>query len=287
MFNLGYKQLIMNGDVGVTENGTVITVPGFGVFDTAQRFPNGGKWKAVAVDAAVGEYTATPVAGQAIAGAYYNVKVYLKGAPRILSELFPGGGSDFDDAGSIFVFQTTKLTAVDTIGDALKAAVIPGFNDTIIDVSGSAGNAMKFKFQPGYEGVGIAKVSFTNADDQDNEETFILAASMTEDTIPSEGIGLGKQLETDVRNATYDNIDPYGIQFGGSSAVDVRGKYTTYYFEMKGAGKGMGNDWEPHAMLGYGDANTETMYGPVKFIIYANEASVPSAAITILDKLTA
>ena len=90
---------------------------------------------------------------------------------------------------------------------------------------------------------------------------------MTTTQEATEGAGQGKQIEAEVRNATWDNVDPYGIQFGGNTAVDVRGKYSTYYFETIAKLNG----WEPHDMLGYGDANTETMYGPVKFVVFINE----------------
>jgi len=293
MFNLGYKQIIINSNDAVTVDGTIINIAGFGSFDPAQRFvsvpaavpPN--KWKAPAVDAAVGKYTVTVPGGAAIAGNAYNVKVYFSGAPRILSELFSGGGGSFGDAGEIMTFQSSRLAAVDTLGLHLEGsatvagAIIPDFNDSILKFVADGAN-FKMEVMPGYEGIGIAKVSITNADDQDNTETFL---AMTVDQEPTEGIGTGRQIEAEVRNATFDNIDPWGVQFGGNSSVDVRGKYTTYYWEMKASQKGMGG-WEPHDMLGYGDANTETLYGSVKFIAYVNEASA-TAAGGLLDALIA
>ena len=43
-------------------------------------------------------------------------------------------------------------------------------------------------------------------------------------------------------------------------------------------------DMEPHEMLGFGDANTETTYAKRKYIAFCNEASA-AAAITSISKL--
>jgi hypothetical protein len=87
-------------------------------------------------------------------------------------------------------------------------------------------------------------------------------------------------IEAEVRNATFENIDPYGVAFGGNSSVDVRGMYTEVHWVTTLDSNG----WEPHAMLGFGDANTTTNYAPRQYSAFVNEASA-AAAITSLTKL--
>jgi len=281
MFDLGYKQIVINSESVVKVVGAETVIEGFGKFETGK---GENKWSVAAEDAAVGKYDVTVPPGAAIAGSVYNIKVYFKGAPRILSELFSGGGNNYGDVGEIKVFQSQRLLAVDTLGTAMvgdatatppvPGAIIDAFNDLILKFTG-AGPDFSVEFVEGYEGVGIAKISMTNADDQDNKETFLVT---TETQAPSEGIGLGKQIETDVRNAVWDNIDPYGIQFGGNTAVDVRAKYKTIYFEMPSTPATSTKGWEPHAARGYGDAQTEATYGNVKYVAFVNEASAVAAA---------
>ena len=79
-------------------------------------------------------------------------------------------------------------------------------------------------------------------------ESSLVVTSTTDGTI---GINTGKQIEAEVRNATFDNIDPYGIHFGGNDqGVDVRGLYTSFIFEtvddhMAG--------WAPHIYVNSAD----------------------------------
>ena len=102
-------------------------------------------------------------------------------------------------------------------------------------------------------------------------------------TEPNEGVNLGKQIEAEVRNATYDNIDPYGIQSGGNSqGVDVRGTYT----EVHWSSAAPLNEFEPHAMTGYGDANTETVHGATDQSVYCNEGTGMGDVIIALTALT-
>ena len=102
MFDLGYKQVVINSSSVVKGDGSVATpleIEGFGKFLTTDL--TGDKWKLISSAPTLGKYNVIVPAGAALAGAVYNVQVYFSGAPRILSELFSGGGGSFGDAGEI------------------------------------------------------------------------------------------------------------------------------------------------------------------------------------------
>ena len=275
MFNLGYREVIINSGAvitaGTNEAGAAtVKIEGFGEFEAAVTAPN--NFKTAGAAAAAGVYTLADSAPATtyVAGTAYIVKIQIKG-PRLLSEIYPRNWDTL-------VFQTLPLATADFAG--FSAALAGGSVSQDLAMIGDiikvtdAGGVPTITFQPGYEGVELVKAFLI-----DGSAEALLPATAT--TAPTEGIGTGKQLEAEVRNATFDNIDPYGIQFGGNTAVDVRALYTTYSFsQMPDL-----NDWGAHEMLGYGDANTETMYGAVKFIVYANEASVDAAGMTLLDSL--
>lgn len=283
MFDLGYKQIVINSSsvVTTTDDGgnpatiTGVTIEGFGTFDPLETGARLGTeyagFKAASSPAVAGEYS-VDISGLDLAdGASYDIKVNFSRAGRPLSELFPSYG------GEIKIIQYTVVDATDL--SKSKVSVIDGFDDKIFTAS-VIPTGIKIIFNPGYEGIGIQKISGIESTSTTDEFKNLL---FNVDVEPSEGVGLGKLIEAEVRNATFDNIDPYGIQFGGNSAVDVRGKYTTIMWYAKAAKPGMGG-WEPHALRGYGDANTESLYEPVKFVAYVNEASA-SDVISAIETL--
>ena len=166
MFDLGYKQVVINSDSVVTGTGGAgdpIIIEGFGKFLTTDLLSGGEKWAVAAIPPAVGKYDVAVPAGAALAGAVYNVQVYFSGAPRILSELFSGGGSNYEDAGEIMTFQSSRLGAVDTLGihmagsaagvtPVIPGAIIDGFNDSIVKFTDDGRN-FKIELVEGYEGI--------------------------------------------------------------------------------------------------------------------------------------
>jgi len=278
MFDLGYKQIVINSDSVVKDLGAgVIEIEGFGRFDLADSVVGSGfSEPAIAPVAGNGTITAPSTV---TAGDVFDVRITLKGAPRILSEIFSGGNGGYGDSGQILAFQTMPIgAAIPTFGEALVVSIIEGHNDKILTFADNGGDA-DYVFAAGYEGLNIAKVEIAKSAAMTTASVFVATAVTGGDT-GTEGFGNGKQVEAEVRNATWDNVDPYGVQFGGSTAVDVRGKYTTIKWEQQPDING----WEAHANLGYGDAQTVTSYGPVKFIAFCNEASA-AGAITLITTL--
>ncbi|MCK5787962.1 MAG: hypothetical protein KAH32_03115 [Chlamydiia bacterium] len=281
MFNLGYKQIVINSDAVVVEtnaDGTAVTTPGttgnliniegFG------KFAIGSSPAASSIDAtagaavapAVGVVTpALPTFASAVAvGDVIDVVVKFAEAPRLLSEAFPYGEK--------IAMQSVVTTSANTAGFllGLAATIKANFND-ILAVSGST-----LVFKAGYEGLNVKSIEVT---DEDGESGFM---ALTVGTVGTEGAGNGKQIEAEVRNATFDNLDPYGVQFGGNSMPDVRATYTM----VKWVAQPDLNGWGAHEMLGYGDANTKAAYAPVEFVAYCNDVSA-TGAVALIDAIIA
>lgn len=283
MFDLGIKQIIINSDAVVTETAgsgsgnpaASIVVDGFGTFSTSPAGADNGGFVTTATAPALGVYTATMAAGKVVAGDVIDVRVYTNG-PRVIGELWPYNTNSF-------IFQ-----AVITTDDEIGSALIAGQNgldiaNTVIEFAAGANElAPVINVLAGYEGVEVQKVTYTMAGESyanvaDSMEQPLTVATTT---AASEGLNTGRMLEAEVRNAIFENIDSYGIAFGGNSAVDVRGMYTEIHWVTELDSNG----WEPHAMLGFGDANTTTNYAPRQYSAFCNEASA-TAAITSLTKL--
>jgi len=280
MFDLGYKQIVINSDTVVVDNAGVIEIEGFGKFKITDSVAGAG-FNEPAVAPVAGNGVITGPVG-ALAGDVFDIQITLKGAPRILGEIFSGGSGGYGDSGQILAFQTMPLTADDTFGEALETSIIEGHNDKILSFT-AAGNDANYVFTDGYEGLNIAKVEVAKSAPMTSATAFMDVVVTGGDT-GTEGYGNGKQVEAEVRNATWDNTDSYGVQFGGSTSVDVRGKYTTISWSILPDPADTDPRWEPHANLGYGDAQTVTTYGPTKFIAFCNEASA-AAAIAIVATL--
>jgi hypothetical protein len=160
-------------------------------------------------------------------------------------------------------------------GASFAAGQIAGFNTNFVKITGTA--TVIVTFQAGYECLTLEAVEMRDAK---TEIPLVIATAIT--TAPSVGIGLGKQIEEEVQNATFDNLDPYGSK-GGNETVDVRGRYTEITWTCV-AEDDDSPGWAPHDMLGTGDANAQVAYAPRTFTAYVNEASA-AATITLLNKL--
>ena len=288
MFDLGYKQIIINSsavvteDVGTTGDNTKVVVEGFGTFYTQAAGSVGTVTSGAA--AVLGAYSYTAPSSPALAvGQVWTVTAKVHSS-RKLAEVF---AYNFDT----LVYQSAPLASADAAGfygamAAGQVVVWPDNNDLLV----WDGAALDVDFAVGYEGYDLLELSFQQGTGEPTVQK--IGSGITEDTAPSEGIGTGKQLEAEVRNATFDNIDPYGIQFGGNTAVDVRALYTTIAFETSQDSEvedasDMTTGWEDHAMSGSNGVNTSNSVNGQnrKYIAYVNEAS-GAAAITILTKLT-
>jgi hypothetical protein len=266
MFNLGTKQVVLNSSTNITEVDGVISIAGFGQFtipttaDAATRV--GAITVASAAVAAV--YTITP------AGTYDPTKVYdlVLGvrSSRQLSNIFTDG--------DVWTFQSKPGMA--SWGEAFAKGQIVGFNTDVLKFSGSS--SIVVTFQPGYEGVSIEAIEMREV----ITDMPVAITSAVTTVAGSEGVGLGRQIEEEVQNATFENLDPYGSR-GGSDTVDINGKYTEILWTCV-AEDDDSPGWEAHAMTGYGDANTASTFAPRSFAAYINEAG-GADGITILSKL--
>jgi hypothetical protein len=273
MFNLGQKSIVINSDASVvvkspagvvraTEGavvaGDIVEIAGFGTFvvpTDAAAFAREGSITPSALPAA-GVYTiALPAALDSTKS--YVLTLNIRSA-RVLSNIFSDG--------DIVKFQSKAGNTV--VSTAFQQGVIAGFNDTLVKFTGS-GNNLIITFQPGYEGVVLESASIV-----DNAGANVALTGITINTAPSEGVNLGRHIEESVQNATFENIDPYGL--GASDVVDVRGRYTEIAFTSV-AEDDDSPGWAPHEMTGYGDANTSSTYAPRRFSVYVNEASAATA----------
>lgn len=261
MFNLGTKQIVLNSNANVTEANGVISIAGFGEFTVPTAVVAATRVGAITVSkpAKAGVYTITPVT------AYDDTKTYdiVLGirSERVLSNIYSDGDS--------WTFQSKAGST--NIGGAFAAGQIAGFNDQIVKFSGTT--TLIATFQPGYEGVSIESIEL-----RDVNTGAVQKFNWAITTAPSEGVGLGRHIEEEVQNSTMENLDPYGSK-GGNETVDVRGKYT----EITWTGD-VSPGWASHAMLGYGDANTEANHVLRTYSAYVNEASAADA-IALLSKL--
>lgn len=286
MFNLGTKQVVLNSTSNVTiatpagvavanaaaaAAGDIITVAGFGTFTIPTDVAAAARVGAITVasNAVAGVYTLTPTfpLNGLGAAAYDPTKAYdiVLGirSPRKLSNIFTDG--------DVWTFQSKPGAA--TIGEAFAAGQIAGFNTDILKFSGTT--TVIITFQPGYEGVYIETVEMREV--TLSERAVAISPVIT--TAPSEGVGLGRHVEEEVQNATFENLDPYGSK-GGNETVDVRGKYTEILWTAV-AENDDSPGWAPHEMMGYGDANTAATYAPRSFAAYVNEVSGAAAIATL------
>ena len=258
MFNLGYKQIVINEDAVVKSEGGYIKIEGFGVFKIGEGLP--GKEVIEPYIVPTLGLTAFSDPTGYTAGDIYDIRVYIRG-PRVLSEIWSYGES--------IQFQTSPdATSFD---DAMDKAVNNGLNN-IVEYSGGV-----FTFKEGYEGLEIRKVTAAEAV-IDTNIIYEPVEDITGAIIPGiEGTGTPKQIETSV----HTTQGPYAIQFGGNADVDFNAEYTGISWEM----------FEdhyvgelPHELLGYGDANTEAKYAPRKYTAYVSDSA--AAALALIDSIT-
>lgn len=297
MFNLGFKQIVINSNAVVNAYtaadtsfatpvtgaavvaGSIVRIDGFGDFVVPALTELAGAVAPMAVStesafgtatlssaAALGDYTAVLAAIDAAKS--YVIKLKVKNA-RDVAGIYTG------HSGDIWTFQTQPAASWGLAG---ISSIIAGFNDdkVVFTVSGAD---LGITFLAGYEGMTLESIEILES----VSEAAVAVTSISIDTVPSYGIGLGKMIEEEVMNATGANIDPYGIQTGGKDgSVDVRGTYTEVHWT---SAINM-NGFEPHAMTGYGDANTEANHVGTEQIAYLNDASVSADVKAILYKLT-
>jgi len=139
MFNLGYKQIVINEDAVVKTVGTDIIIEGFGVFKIGAGIA-GKEIKEPYIAPSVGNTLSTVPTGYS-SGDIYDIRLYIRG-PRVLSEIWSYGEE--------IQFQTDPTGT--NYDDAMDKAVNNGLNKIV-----KYGVGGLFTFLPGYEGLEIYK----------------------------------------------------------------------------------------------------------------------------------
>ena len=273
MFNLGIKEIIINHEGLIKDHdGNALDAAGNAgiVVDGFYSSALSDATNLVSVAPAPAVLGSTTFTSPALTvGEVYSYKITVKstgGNDRLLSDLFP-------------------------YGEVLSGEIVSKSADIIADIGKDnlPGNCFEIvgtdtlTFLPGYEGFNIDKFEIVKVYDVTDgtvanplRPTAVPVNTFVEGTV---GFGQGKQLEAEVQNATWDNTNPYGVQFGGNTAVDVRGSYSMVYFESTASVDGaLSNGWGSHEMLGRGDVQTTSEYIGRKYIIWVNSNLVGAAA---------
>lgn len=292
MFKTGFKQIVLNSDPGIMgvtisdgahvadpATTTGVFIPGFvTIGDEWSNMVNASATDGAA--AMAGVYTITLTAGDYTVGDVADLKVGVSAeAVRMFPDIF---------SYTEIKLLSAKVADVTKVAEAIAAVAVKNqgdeyFKSNVFEVTGT-GNVLTITFKKGYEGIEVKQAQTVVAVTKivaglPNGAVTVGAAVVATGTAASIGINTGKQIEAEVRNGFFENIDPYGVHFGGNDqGVDVRGLYKAYIFSTA---KDQELGWEPHAGLGYGDANTETAYVARDYIVYA---LMGSSAETMMDK---
>ena len=286
MFNLGYKEVVLNSLGDITGDAMGIVIPGYGTFNASQ-IANPVQTPAQDAIAEKSSYTVVvpPYAPDAwgnihtiAPGDVFEVKATFRSMRNVGSQ-----ARDFIMDGKTIIWQSVPIGLNTPAG--ISAAVVEGYNLAI--GNGGFGHnfeqafkledgaaTLDFEFLPGFEYLAMKKVELKLS--MSGGTTFISLdrAGFLEG---SAGIGLGKWVEESRRMATEYNVMPYAVQHGGNSqGVDVRGKYKTYMFDFQGEDN---NGWKSHDFVDHSFVNAEMESKPVHYVIYANEADADLLAI--------
>lgn len=291
MFDLGFRQAVINDGtvikaetIGATD---YINIEGFGKFVVGGSSLNENK---VPVDAVLGS---TAILG---APAGWADDQIWEIALHINQGEGDGGLGNIRDSGAIVRYQIGKVRSINggsvpvTFSDMVIVAV-NGFkaDPTVADpFEMITTDGASFTFESGYEGFTIENILATkiydptipNFDDRMSVPIDITGA-ITEGNF---GFGYPTQIEASIRNATPYTQSQYDVHTGGNEPVEFfqESRYTEISWITE---QDQYADTAPHAMLGYGDANTETLYTGRKYSIYIkseNESGALNAAEIIL-----
>jgi hypothetical protein len=274
MFYKGFKQLILNEDTEQPISATTarLTIPGFCDIDNTDS--KGNKLNSNAKLAGRWEVNSFPV-GAACKMHSITVKLHF--------EPIEGGDVDGGSARKTFSFVSNPVQIADSNNGMTQAdvdnAIADGFiraiadfpNDEQILASVTAGGG-KLTVTGNIKST---QLQLVGASYKTDSASFSTGATILTD--PNPGVGLGHQLEASVQLSTYQTRSPYAIDVAGSQPVIVEDKYAMFFIMTKSDGVG----FKEHEGLGYGDANTEAMYGYNGYMIAVNENN--PALISLID----
>jgi len=280
MFNLGYKEIVLN-DVSYTK----LDQDAFGIDGFATLAASGvTRFYAERAQKKAPQETAYSIPGDSgsigvgtvlgASGDVYNVVIYVEEYSRNRSDF----ARDFIIDGERLSFQSAPMKAA--TNDALADAIIEGFNlaaahftnaAQIIKLkAGAAANT--FNVVMTKEGEDLIIDSFKGVTIQKANPMDQPATKLTEQSIVgfNPGKGQGSWVEESRRMATLNNIRPYGEnQQGNSLGVDVHGEYTTFFIEAKEDSSPTG--WESHEYLKHGYVQAKMDSKPRRYVLYINE----------------
>ena len=281
MFNLGYKEVVLNSDNGVyTDVDGNLVIEGYGKFKPGQLTD---KKQVDSAPAVVEESSwAIIVPADLKVGDAVEITVDVRSFREKSSQ-----ARDFIMHGKKTVFQSMPVVTADVGG--IADAIAEGFlkfvernmqSEFTFGILKGVSGDIELKVFPGFEDNFIKAVKLKRAAKCEGAENCFVNLEKTMVTEGSEGIGLGKWVEESRRFATAANVMPYSQSHGGNSqGVDVRGTYKTYMFDFQGEDGPDG--WASHEYVDHSFVNAEMTSKPTHYVIYANDAS---AALTgILD----
>ena len=282
MFNLGYKEIVLNELDGVVIDAERFMIPGYANLlasgTTSFKMENGRPAVAQGMIFTVPGDGGNTTAGTALGaiGDVYNVVISLDEYTNRNRSDF---ARDFIVDGEKIVFQSTPMKAA--TNDAAAEAIIEGFNlwvskftnaATVMEISaGTAAN--RFLVQMTKEGITlllkrIDPVVIQLANPMDNKKIALNTAGNP--SVFSRGRGQGRLIEESRRMATWENIRVYGENIGGNSlGIDVHGFYTQYFITCVDDSNPSG--WEDHEYVKHGYVQASMKSKPRNYVIYINE----------------
>ncbi|MCK5788369.1 MAG: hypothetical protein KAH32_05195 [Chlamydiia bacterium] len=288
MFNLGYKEIVLNSLGDITDDGSGnLSIPGYGVFNSTnsqdisalKAIPAAGEVSTFAVPAGiVPPVDAWGNARLLAIGDVFECQATFRSMRNVSSH-----ARDFIMDGKTLVWMSTPIATADEAGIAMAidegitlAVAGGGFGHEFEQVFDLADNGadLEFTIKPGFEYIEMKKVAIKyatagGAKPIDLKKVVVSAGEA--------GLGLGKWLEESRRMGTAENVMPYAQSHGGNDqGIDVRGMYATYMFEFQG--ENLGNGWASHEYVDHSYVNAEMSSKPVHYVIYANEGSADLAA---------
>jgi len=284
MFNLGYKEVVLNSDKGVYIAGKDLVIEGYGKFKPGQ-LTNKKQIDSHVAEGEESSWAIKKVPDGLVVGDAVDVSIDVRTFREKSSQ-----ARDFLMHGKKIVFQSAKLNGIDA--DAISLAISEGFASfvarnmqsewTFIVEDGKG--SIDIKILPGFEDNYIKAVKLKRAAKCTGADNCFVDLEGTVTKEGNEGVGLGKWLEESRRFGTKENVMPYAQSHGGNSqGIDVRGSYKTYMFDFDGEDADEG--WESHEYVDHSYVSAKMSSKPTHYVIYANDAS--SALATILDAFIA
>jgi len=289
MFNLGYKEVLLNSDEGVTLDGDVLKIKGYGAFDKTKAAPITDKPSQPPAKSQK-EFDTGTIPGLA-SGDSLSVVLTYKSMRNISSQ-----ARNYIEDGKKIAFSTAPIVGTGASGEVTAAdaatAIMTAY-DAMFNRSGVEEQVIELYTthpSPVYALKAMAVQTYAGFIEIDYMEVKVIQATKTRDVVPyrlteggvvksASGHGQGKFLEESRRMGTFLNSAPYQAQIGGNSqGIDVRGTYRMVAFEIDLEDI---NGWESHEYVDHSYVNADTSSKSVRMVIYANENH--ANLMTILD----